>query len=422
VISLFWIGLVALLLLALALDLGVFHREARAQTAGEAFLWSLVWVSTALAFNVFVYFAYEHHWLGIGYVGGTEIDGGRAALEFLTAWVVEESLSLDNIFVIATVMAYFRIPAESQHRLLYWGVLGALVMRFTFIISGLALVQRFSWTTYVFGGILIVTALKMLVQKQEELHPERNSLVRLFQRFMPVKCEFQGSAFFLRGADGWHATPMFVALLVVESSDLLFAIDSLPAVIAVTTDPFIAFSSNAFAILGLRSLYFVIAPMIARFHYMKQSLIFLLAFIGVKMLLTHHVEIPITVSLGFIIGILAVGVLASVLSRERLLESGDDTLDQLVHSGLRTAWRIVVATVGTTLLVLGLAMLVLPGPGLIVIPIGLAILASEFVWARRWLARIRGNGTSLHMPTKAAVLLFGAALLAGVAGLAFTKF
>ena len=277
-ISLFWIGLVAFLLLALALDLGVFHREARAQTAGEAALWSLMWVSTALAVQRLRLLRLRAPLArASASSNGVAMDGGQAALEFFTAWVVEESLSLDNIFVIATVMAYFRIPAESQHRLLYWGVLGALVMRFVFILSGLALVQRFTWTTYIFGGLLIVTALKMLIQKEEELHPERNGLVRLFQRFMPVDCEFHGTAFFVRAADGWHATPMFVALLVVESSDLLFAIDSLPAVIAVTADPFIAFSSNAFAILGLRSLYFVIAPMIARFHYMKQSLIFLLA-------------------------------------------------------------------------------------------------------------------------------------------------
>src|SRR4030095_9340132 len=374
-----------------ALDLGVSHREARAQTAGEAALWSLIWVSTAIAFNLFVYFAYENHWLGIGFVNGVEMEGGQAALEFFTAWGVEDSLSLDNIFVIATVLAYFRIPAESQHRLLYWGVLGALVMRFVFIISGLALVQRFAWTTYVFGAVLIVTALKMLTQKQEELHPERNGLVRLFQRFMPLKCEFHGPAFFVRVPDGWHATPMFVALLVVESSDLLFAIDSLPAVIAVTADPFIAFSSNAFAILGLRSLYFVMAPMIERFRYMRQSLVFLLAFIGVKMLLTHHLEIPITVSLGFITGILSVGVLASLLDGrdEKKSEAAARELGHLIDNGLRTAWRVVVGVVGTTVLALGLAMLVLPGPGLLVIPIGLGILASEFVWARRWLPRRR---------------------------------
>jgi tellurite resistance protein TerC len=362
-------------------------------------VWSLVWVSLALAFNVFVYFAYENHWLGIGFVNEQAIGGYQAALEFLTAWVVEESLSLDNIFVIATVMTYFRIPAESQHRLLYWGVLGALVMRLVFIISGLALVQRFSWATYVFGAILIVTALKMLTHKDEELHPERNGLVRLFQRFMPVQCDFHGSAFFIQTAAGWCATPMFVALLVVESSDLLFAIDSLPAVIAVTADPFIAFSSNAFAILGLRSLYFVIAPMIERFHYMKQSLIVLLGFIGAKMLLTHHVKIPIALSLGLIVLILGTGVIASILTRPKDARAGAAAAQpyDLVSHGLRAARRVVVGVVGTTVLALGVAMLVLPGPGLMVIPAGLAILASEFVWARRWLNRIRGHGNG-HVP------------------------
>ena len=420
-ISLFWIGFVAFLLLALALDLGVFHRKARAQSTGEAALWSLMWVSTALVFNLFVYFAYEHHWLGIGYVQGVAVSGGQAALEFFTAWVVEESLSLDNIFVIATVMTYFRVPAEHQHRLLYWGVLGALVMRFVFILSGLALVHRFTWMTYVFGAILIVTAIKMMLHKDEELHPERNGLVRLLQRFIPLTSRHEGASFFVKNTHGWHATPMFIALIVVESSDLLFAIDSLPAVIAVTADPFIAFSSNAFAILGLRSLYFVIAPMIARFHYMKQSLMVLLAFIGVKMLLTHHVHIPIGVSLGCIGGILGAGLIASLLSRTQSDAASDAAfVDQLVHSGLRTARRVVVGIVGTTILTIGIAMVVLPGPAVAVIPIGLAILASEFVWARRWLAKIRDNGATQLSTTKAVVLLCGAALLAG-AGWAFTS-
>ena len=420
-ISLFWIGLVAFLLLALALDLGVFHREERTQTAGEAALWSLMWISTALAFNLFVYFAYEHHWLGIGYLAGQSVGGGQAALEFFTAWIVEESLSLDNIFVIATVMTYFRIPSEHQHRLLYWGVLGALVMRFVFIISGLALVQRFTWMTYVFGGILIVTAIKMMLHRDEELRPERNGLVRLLQRFIPLTSRHEGSAFFIKNAVGWHATPMFIALVVVESSDLLFAIDSLPAVIAVTADPFIAFSSNAFAILGLRSLYFVIAPMIARFHFMKQSLMVLLAFIGVKMLLANHFHIPIAVSLCCIGGILGVGVIASLLSRTQSDAASDAAfVDQIVHSGLRTARRVVVGIVGSTVLTIGIAMVVLPGPAVAVIPIGLAILASEFVWARRWLAKIRnGNGGAPFPITKAVVLLFGAAVIAG-AGWAFT--
>jgi tellurite resistance protein TerC len=357
---------------------------------------------------VFVYFAYEHHWLGIGYHGGTAVDGSQAALEFFTAWVVEESLSLDNIFVIATVMSYFRIPAENQHRLLYWGVLGALVMRFVFILSGLALVQRFSWMTYLFGGLLILTAAKLLFHRDEELHPERNRLVRLFQRFMPVTPHLSGSSFFVQGATGWVATPMFVALLVVESSDLLFAIDSLPAVIAVTGDPFIAFSSNAFAILGLRSLYFVIAPMIARFHYMKQSMIVLLGFIGVKMLVAHYVKIPITVSLGCIAAILGAGVVASLWTRSKIEPGAAGTsVDHLLKMGLRTAWKIVVGVVGLTVLAIGCAMVVLPGPAFVVIPIGLMILGSEFMWARHWLARIRetalgGSPASKQPPTKPA--------------------
>jgi tellurite resistance protein TerC len=218
--------------------------------------------------------------------------------------------------------------------------------------------------------------------------------VRLFQRFIPLTPRLHGTHFFIREGGSWIATPMFVALLVVESSDLLFAIDSLPAVIAVTNDPFIAFSSNAFAILGLRSLYFVIAPMIARFHYMKQSMIVLLGFIGVKMLLAHHVEIPISISLGIIAGILGAGVIASILTRPKDPAAEAVSLDHLVKMGLRTAWRVVVGVIGVTVLALGLAMVVLPGPAFVVIPIGLMILGSEFVWARRWLASIRelGNG------------------------------
>jgi tellurite resistance protein TerC len=360
-----------------------------------------------------------NHWLGIGY-GGVAIGGGQAALEFFTAWVVEESLSLDNIFVIATVMAYFCIPAESQHRLLYWGVLGALVMRFVFIISGLALVQRFAWATYVFGGILIVTAIKMLAHGHDELQPGAQRTRAAAPALHPAHLAARGQRILRQERRRLARDADVHRLIVVESSDLLFAIDSLPAVIAVTADPFIAFSSNAFAILGLRSLYFVIAPMIARFHYMKQSLVALLAFIGVKMLLAHHVEIPIAVSLACIGAILGIGVLASILSRTQSDAAADASfVDQLVHSGLRTARRVVIGVVGTTVLTIGIAMVVLPGPAVAVIPIGLAILATEFVWARRWLAKIRGNGNgATPFPTKAVALLL-AALAAG-AGWAFT--
>jgi tellurite resistance protein TerC len=389
-IPVFWIGLFALLLAALALDLGVFHRDARSQSTSEAFLWSLVWISTGLLFNVFVYFAYANHWLGIGLQVGHELDGREAAIQFLTAFLVEKSLSLDNIFVIATVFSYFAIPLASQYRVLFWGVFGALVLRMLFILSGLALVERFAWTTYLFGGILLVTAAKMLVEREHELEPQKTAFVRLLMRWLPVTADLSEQHFFVRCNGRWVATPLCLVLLVVEISDLLFAVDSIPAVIAVTRDPFLAFSSNAFAILGLRSLYFVIAPLIMRFRFLKMSLIFLLAFVGVKMLLTHHFDIPAAVSLAFLLGILSVGILASFFGGE--LDAKADASPAIVHTGLRSAWRAVVAIVGATVLALGVAMLVLPGPGLLVIPFGLAILATEFVWARRWLQRLRGNG------------------------------
>jgi tellurite resistance protein TerC len=402
--AVFWLGLVATLILVLALDLGVFHRGDRAQTTGEALLWSVVWIATALAFNGFVYFAYEHHWLGIGLEVGHELDGGQAALEFLTAYLVEKSLSLDNIFVIAMVFTYFAIPLESQHRVLFWGVIGALVMRAVFIISGLALVERFAWTTYVFGALLLATAVKMLVERHDNLQPEKNALVRLLQRYVPVSDTLHGGAFFVRMGGRWGATPLFLALLVVESTDLLFAVDSVPAVIAVTRDPFLAFSSNAFAILGLRSLYFVIAPLVGRFRYLKLSLIFVLAFVGVKMLLAHHYPLPTVVSLTFIVGILGVGIVASIVGASRdtvqVLSPVEEEIDRLVQVSVRGARRIVVALVGVTLLAVGIAMLVLPGPGLLVIVLGLAALSTEFVWARRWLKQVRETAER-HNPLRA---------------------
>jgi tellurite resistance protein TerC len=402
--AVFWLGLVATLILVLALDLGVFHRGDRAQTTGEALLWSVVWIATALAFNGFVYFAYEHHWLGIGLEVGHELDGGQAALEFLTAYLVEKSLSLDNIFVIAMVFTYFAIPLESQHRVLFWGVIGALVMRAVFIISGLALVERFAWTTYVFGALLLATAVKMLAERHDNLQPEKNALVRLLQRYVPVSDTLHGGAFFVRMGGRWGATPLFLALLVVESTDLLFAVDSVPAVIAVTRDPFLAFSSNAFAILGLRSLYFVIAPLVGRFRYLKLSLIYVLAFVGVKMLLAHHYPLPTVVSLTFIVGILGVGIVASIVGASRdtvqVLSPVEEEIDRLVQVSVRGARRIVVALVGVTLLAVGIAMLVLPGPGLLVIVLGLAALSTEFVWARRWLKQVRETAER-HNPLRA---------------------
>jgi tellurite resistance protein TerC len=393
VIPIFWIGLLLVLVCMLVLDLGVFHRHARAQTTGEALAWSILWIATALCFNAFIYFAYENHWMDIGLAVGHELDGHQAAIEFFTAYVIEKSLSLDNILVIAMLFTYFKIPLENQHRVLFWGVTGALVMRALFIVSGVALVERFAWTTYIFGAVLLATAVKMFVDRHDNLRPEKSALVSVVERHFAVTSDFHGPAFFARCGGRRVATPLFLALIVVEASDLLFAIDSIPAVIAVTRDPFLAFSSNAFAILGLRSLYFAIAPLIGRFRLLRLSLIFILGFVGIKMLLTHHYPIPIVISLAFILGVLAVGIGASVLGARRELvyaaSARGGELDRLVRVSLRGARRIAIALIGSTTLLLGVAMLIMPGPGLLVIPIGLALLSIEFVWARRWLARIR---------------------------------
>ena len=354
-----------------------------------------MWVSTALAFNLFVYFAYEHHWLGIGFVNGVEMDGGQAALEFFTAWVVEESLSLDNIFVIATVMAYFRIPAESQHRLLYWGVLGALVMRFVFILSGLALVQRFAWTTYIFGGILIVTALKMLIQKEEELHPERNSLVRLFQRFMPVKCELHGTgvlrpsrrrlardADVRRAARGRELRPAVRDRLAARGDrgdrGSVHRVQLERVRDPGAAQPLLRDRADDRAL----PLHEAEPDLPARLHRREDA----------ARPTTWRSRSPSRS--GSSRGSSRSGCSRRSSSRQEKRAASGRALGRPARdNGLRTAWRVVVGVVGATVLALGLAMLVLPGPGLLVIPIGLAILASEFVWARRWLARIRGNGT-----------------------------
>jgi len=312
-----WAGFIAIILLLLALDLGVFHRRSHVVRASEAAIWTTVWVVCALLFNVAVYFLYEHQVFGIGREIGHALTGKQAALQFFTGYVIEKSLSLDNIFVIAVVFAYFGIPPMFQHRVLFYGILGALVMRGAMIAAGAVLIQQFWWVTYAFGGLLILTAVKMLITRHDNVHPERNPLVRLARRLYPVSAELDGQRFFTR-VDGKRAiTPLLLVLLVVESTDVLFAIDSIPAIFAVTQDPFIVFTSNVFAILGLRALYFVLASVMDRFRYLKLSLVLLLAYVGVKMLLAHHYPIPTVTSLAIIGGILGAGVLASVLAGRR---------------------------------------------------------------------------------------------------------
>ncbi len=388
-----WAGFLAFVLGLLALDLGVFHRESRAIRTGEALAWAGFYVTLALAFNVLVFFLYERNWLGVGVSVGHPIEGRTAALQFLTGYLLEQSLSLDNVFVIALIFSYFRVPLAYQHRVLFWGILGALVMRGAMIGLGAALITRFDWIIYVFGGILILTAVRMLLAGNEEPDPEKSPVIRLARRIYPVTPELHGERFFVQLNGRRAATPLFLVLLMVESSDVLFAVDSIPAIFAVTQDPFLVFTSNVFAILGLRNLYFAIAPLLNRFKYLKQSLVFILAFVGVKMILAHTQPIPTITSLSVIIGILGVGILASALAAGREtaplaspLASDAETLSSVT---LGAAHNIIALAVGSTVLILGVAMIALPGPGLVVIPVGLAVLAAEFIWARRLLTRLR---------------------------------
>jgi tellurite resistance protein TerC len=306
-----WIAFNVFVLGMLAIDLGVFHRKAHAVSLKEAGVWSCIWIGLALLFNVGVYYLW----------------GQEKALEFLTGYVIEKSLSVDNLFVFLMVFQYFNTPAEYQHRILFWGIVGALILRAIFIATGSALLSNFHWMIYVFGGFLVVTGIKMFLQGDEKLEPEKNPVVRLFQRMMPVTHDYHGQSFFITKDGKRHATLMMVVLIVVETTDVIFAVDSIPAIFAITTDPFIVYTSNVFAILGLRALYFMLAGVMEMFVYLKVGLSFVLVFVGVKMMLVDVYKIPIGASLGVIGGILLLSVLASLLSQRRTVQSrGDEPL------------------------------------------------------------------------------------------------
>jgi len=359
----FWMytGFVALVLLLLALDLGVFHRKAHVISIKEALGWSAFWVALGLAFGAFIYFGYENHWLGLGLtrdimtvtpqavegLGTVYNDGSSATVKYITGYLVEKSLAVDNIFVIAMLFAFFAVPAVYQHRVLFWGIVGALLMRGVMIAIGAQLLQQFTWIIYVFGAFLIATGIKMLVLKATHTDPNRNIVVRLTRRLIPITERFHGQHFFVRAGSAAGreptvpggvnepdrvvesarsgallATPLLLALIVVEFTDLIFAVDSIPAIFAITADPFLVFTSNVFAILGLRSLYFALAGMIDRFQYLKVSLSFVLMIVGVKMmthgwlkqLLGQHFNLYL---LAVVLGVLLAGVLASLLKPSR---------------------------------------------------------------------------------------------------------
>ena len=293
-----WVGFNAFVLVMLALDLGVFHRKAHVVSFREAIGWTVAWVTLALLFNI-----------GVAHYAGPE-----KAVEFLTGYVIEYSLSVDNIFVFALLFSYFSVPPMHQHRVLFWGILGALVMRAIMIGAGVVLISKFAWIIYYFGGFLILTGIKMIVKREEQIHPEQNRVVKLFKRFMPVTRDFRGNHFFVRENGIVMATPLFVVLLLVEMSDVIFAVDSIPAIFAVTKDPFILYTSNVFAILGLRSLYFALSGVLDKFHYLKVGLGVVLSFVGVKMLLAHtEWKIDTHLSLAVIVCVIGASIVASLI-------------------------------------------------------------------------------------------------------------
>jgi len=293
-----WVGFNVFVLAMLTLDLGVFHRKAHVVSLKESLTWTAVWIGLALAFNAWIWKSY----------------GPTQAVQFFTGYVIEKSLSVDNVFVFALLLSYFAVPPLYQHKVLFWGILGALVMRAIMIATGAALIAKFAWIIYVFGAFLILTGIKMIVKREEEIHPERNPVVRWFKKLVPVTSDYRGDKFFVREQGVRMATPLFVVLILVEFSDLIFAVDSIPAIFAVTTDPFIVYTSNVFAILGLRSLYFALAGVMDKFHYLKIGLGVVLSFVGVKMLLAHTPwKIDTLISLGVIVLILGIAVAVSLL-------------------------------------------------------------------------------------------------------------
>jgi tellurite resistance protein TerC len=357
----FWMyaGFIALVLVLLALDLGVFHRKAHVVSVKEALGWSAFWISLGLLFAGFIYAGYDNHWMGLGLtpdqmtiepvemagVGTVYNDGTDAMVKYITGYLVEKSLAVDNIFVIAMLFGFFAVPQIYQHRVLFWGIIGALLMRGVMIALGAQLLQRFTWIIYVFGGFLILTGVKMLLLKSDETDPNRNIVVRLVRRIWPVTEKFHGEHFYVRaGSDASHeaatpgaavekdrvveaarpgtllATPLLLALIMVEVTDLIFAVDSIPAIFAITTDPFLVFTSNVFAMLGLRSLYFALAGMIDEFRYLKVALAAVLMVVGVKMMthswlkaiLGQHFNLYL---LGVVLAILFAGVAASILHK-----------------------------------------------------------------------------------------------------------
>jgi tellurite resistance protein TerC len=305
---LFWILFNAFVLVMLALDLGVFHRKSHDVSTKEALTWTIVWIMLALVFNGILYF-----W-----------KGEQQALEFFTGYLIEKALSVDNIFVFIMIFSFFQVPTKYQHKVLFWGILGALVMRVIFIFAGVALIEKFHFTIYIFGAILIFTGYKMLDHNQAKIDPEKNPAIRFFRNIMPVTPQLHQSKFFVRINGKRFATPLFLVLILIETSDIIFAVDSIPAILAITQDQFIVYTSNVFAILGLRSLYFALAGIVHRFWLLTYGLAIVLVFVGIKMMLVDVYKIPIAWSLVFI----AITITASVVLSFKIRPSKQSTLNE----------------------------------------------------------------------------------------------
>lgn len=295
-----WILFNILIFFLLALDLGVFHRKAHIIKVKEALIWSAFWIILALIFNLGIYF-----W-----------QGKEKALEFLTGYLIEKSLSVDNIFVFYLIFSYFSVPSLYQHKVLFWGIVGAVIMRFIFILTGVALIEKFHFLIYIFGIFLTITGIKIGLKKEKEINPEKNPILKLFKRFLPITENYKGGKFFLKRDKKVFATPLFIVLLVVETTDVVFAVDSIPAIFAITLDPFIIYTSNIFAILGLRALYFALAGIIGLFCYLHYGLGFIIVFVGIKMLISDFYKIPISLALGVIAITLIISIIVSILRKK----------------------------------------------------------------------------------------------------------
>jgi len=294
---LWWVAFGIIVFVLLVLDLKVFHRKSRVITLKESLLWTAFWVGLALLFNLGIYLWRGH----------------ESALQFLTCYLIEESLSVDNLFVFLMVFSYFAVAPAYQHKVLFWGIIGAIVMRLAFIVAGVTLLERFDWVFYIFGAFLIITAFRMAFQKDKEIDPGKNPVLRLFRRFVPVTSGYENDRFFVKRAGRYIATPLFIVVLVVETTDVVFALDSIPAALGITLDPFIVYTANIFAILGLRSLYFALAGVMRLFHYLHYGLVVVLIFVGVKMLVADFYKMPVEIALGAVVGVLLISVIASII-------------------------------------------------------------------------------------------------------------